>query len=145
MHGNASAFPQQDFHLSQNGNHHFTLCLQGCGRFSYPKNWGTSKRCTGVYPFFGEVRLAGEKNAATARRFSVEYRLAIQTRQGGCRAVNDAKIAFSTTSPDSASALIHAGAAHFHTQKMGKLQAALSSRFAAHLARSRKRAGSAFY
>ena len=46
-----------------------------------------------VYPFFDTARLAGEKSAATARRFSVEYRLAQQTRQGGCRAVNDTKIA----------------------------------------------------
>lgn len=33
MHGNAPAFPRQDFHLSQNENRHFTLCLQGCARF----------------------------------------------------------------------------------------------------------------
>ena len=24
---------ERSFHLSQNENHHFTLCLQGCGRF----------------------------------------------------------------------------------------------------------------
>ena len=48
---------------------------------------------THFYPFFGKARLAGEKSAATAHRFSVEYRLAKQTRQGGCRAMNDTKIA----------------------------------------------------
>lgn len=35
----------------------------------------STKGRTGVYPFFGTARLAGEKSAATARRFSVEYRL----------------------------------------------------------------------
>ena len=33
QHGNAPAFPQPDFHLPQNENRHFTLCLQGCARF----------------------------------------------------------------------------------------------------------------
>ena len=45
-----------------------------------------------VYPFFDTARLAGEKSAATARRFSVEYRLEIK-KEGGCRAVNDTRIA----------------------------------------------------
>ncbi len=36
--GNASAFPQTDFHLRRNENRHFTLYLQGCGDFHASKN-----------------------------------------------------------------------------------------------------------
>ncbi len=32
-HRNGSTFPQPNFHLAQNENRHFTLCLQGCGGF----------------------------------------------------------------------------------------------------------------
>ena len=35
---NASALPSSDFHLTQNGNRHFTLCLQGRGDFHASKN-----------------------------------------------------------------------------------------------------------
>ena len=35
----------------------------------------------GVYPFFDSARMASEESAAIARRFSVEYRHAKQTRK----------------------------------------------------------------
>jgi len=34
----ASALLASDFHLTQNGNRHFTLCFQGCGDFHASKN-----------------------------------------------------------------------------------------------------------
>ena len=39
--------------------------------------------------FLAGSDLRRQKSAAAARRFSVEYRLAKQTRQGGCRAMID--------------------------------------------------------
>ena len=61
----------------------------------YPAIWRNSQYKL-ASPFFeGRRERLGvaAKSAATARRFSVEYRLAKQTRQGGCRAVNDTRIA----------------------------------------------------
>ena len=44
VHGNASAFPQPDFHFTRNENRHFTLCLQGATFFLLEKKWGISKK-----------------------------------------------------------------------------------------------------
>ena len=54
MHGNACAFPTPDFHLSQNENRHFTLCLQGYDRF-HARKIGEPPRDSGDDGDYGDI------------------------------------------------------------------------------------------
>lgn len=89
--GNDSSFPLPDFHLAQNENGDFTLCLQGCRCFSLQK-WGTSSE---AYPIYDSKVRDKLRDFKTCLKKDLKYtKGSLNTYEGFCVAMKEVREKF---------------------------------------------------